>query len=94
MVEDPLGYLTSVGLCPYRGMWFMQPSGLAGQLDPLTFYALSALSLLGLFSVFFGGLIAGNRVLVAAFGLAVGAFIFHSALSHGFPVTMRRSPRW
>jgi hypothetical protein len=85
MVKDPLGYLTSVGLFAYRGTWFMQPSGLAGRLDPLTFYALSALSLLCLFGVFFGGLIAGNKVLVAAFGLPVGAFIFHSALSHGLP---------
>jgi hypothetical protein len=83
MVKDPLGYLTSVGLFAYRGMWFMQPSGLAGQIDPLTFYALSALSLLCLFGVFFGGLIAGNRILVAAFGLAAGVFIFHAALSHG-----------
>jgi hypothetical protein len=30
-------------------------------------------------------LVAGNRVLVAACGLAAGAFIFHSALSHGLP---------
>jgi hypothetical protein len=35
--------------------------------------------------VFFGGLIAGNRVLVAVFGLAVGAFFFYSALSYGLP---------
>jgi hypothetical protein len=85
MVKDPLGYLTSVGLFAYRGMWFMQPSGMAGRLDPLTFYALSALSLFSLLGVFFGGLIAGNRVLVAAFGLAAGVFVFHAALSHGLP---------
>jgi hypothetical protein len=85
MAKDPLGYLTSVGLFAYRGMWFMQPSGLASQIDPMTFYALSALSLLCLFGVFFGGLIAGNRDLVAAFGLAAGVFIFHAALSHGLP---------
>ena len=85
MVNDPLGYLLSVGLFAYRGMWFMQPSGFAGQLDPLTFYALSAISILCLLGVFFGGLIAGNRVLVAAFGLAAGAFAFHAALSHGLP---------
>ena len=84
-VNHPLDYLLSVGLFAYRGMWFMQPSGFAGQLDPLTFYALSAISLVCLLGVFFGGLIAGNRVLVAAFGLAAGAFVFHAALSHGLP---------
>ena len=37
MVKDPLGYLRSVGLFAYRGMWFLQPSGLAGQLYPRPF---------------------------------------------------------
>lgn len=85
VVNDPLNYLLSVGLFAYRGMWFMQPSGLAAQLDPLTFCALSAVSLLCLLGVFFGGLIAGDRILVAAFGLAAVAFFVHAALSHGLP---------
>lgn len=85
IMKDPLGYLESVGLFAYRGMWFMQPSGFAQQLDPLTFYALSALLLLCLLGVFFGGLIAGNRLLVATFGLAAGVFLFNSAFSHGLP---------
>jgi hypothetical protein len=85
VVNHPLDYLASVGLFAYRGIWFMRPSGLAQRLDPMVFYALNALSLLCLLGVFFGGLIAGNRVLVGAFGLAVGAFIFYSALSYGLP---------
>ena len=85
VVNDPLNYLLSVGLFAYRGMWFMQPSGLAAQLDPLTFCALSAVSLLCLLGVFFSGLIAGDRILVAAFGLAAVAFFVHAALSHGLP---------
>jgi hypothetical protein len=47
-----------------------ESSAIDGKTRSLTFYALSALSLLGLFGVFFGGLIAGNRVLIAAFGAA------------------------
>lgn len=84
-VNQPLEYLASVGLFAYRGMWFMQPSGLAGRLDPMVFCALSAFSVLCLLGVFFCGFIAGNRELVAAFGLAVGAFFFYSALSYGLP---------
>ena len=45
-VNQPLEYLTSVGLSAYRGMWFMQPFGLAQRLDPMVFYALNALSFL------------------------------------------------
>ena len=36
-VNQPLEYLASVGLFAYRGMWFMQPSGLAGRFDPMVF---------------------------------------------------------
>jgi hypothetical protein len=32
-----------------------------------------------------GGLIARNKVLIAAFGLSAGAFLFHSALTHAIP---------
>lgn len=84
-INHPLVYLTSIGLFAYRGMWFMQPCGLAAQVDPLGFYGLSALFLLCLLGLFFGGLISGHKVLTATFGLAVLAFILYSALSYGLP---------
>ena len=82
VVEHPLRYLQSVGIFAYRGMWFMRPSGLMLRIEPMTFYALSALSVVCFLAVFFCGLIKGNTLLVAAFGLGVGAFLFHSALTH------------
>jgi hypothetical protein len=48
----------------------------------MTFYVMSALSVLCFLGVFFGGLIARNKVLIAAFGLGAGSFLFYSALSH------------
>jgi hypothetical protein len=83
--NQPLEYLASVGLFAYRGIWFMEPAGVAQRIDPVVFYALNALSLICLLGVFFGGLIVGNKVLVGAFALAVGSFIFYSALSYGLP---------
>jgi hypothetical protein len=85
ITEHPLRYLMSIGGFAYQGMWFMRPSGLATLLQPTTFYVLNAMSLLCFLGVFFGGLIARNSVLVAAFGLGAGAFMFHSALTHALP---------
>ena len=82
VVNDPLRYFSSVGVFAYRGMWFMRPSGIASRLDPMTFYVMSALSVLCFLGVFFGGLVARNKVLIAAFGLGAGSFLFYSALSH------------
>ena len=85
VVNHPLNYLLSIGVFAYRGMWFMQPAGEASHLAPMTFYALSAISVLCFLGVFFGGLVARDKVLVAAFGLGAGAFLFYSALSHAIP---------
>ena len=85
LVDHPLRYLLSIGIFAYRGMWFMQPSGQAAQLNPMTFCALSAISVLCLLGLFLGGLAARNEVLIAGFGLPAGAFIFHSALTHAIP---------
>ena len=72
VTEHPIRYIASIPLFAYKGMWFMQEMGLA-------FNALVLLCFLG---VFFCALIAGNQVLVAAFGLPVGSFLFISAFSH------------
>ncbi len=85
VVNHPLHYLQSIGVFAYRGMWFMEPAGFAAKLDPMTFYALSTILVLVFLGVFFGGLIARNRVLIAAFGLSAGACLFHSALTHAIP---------
>jgi hypothetical protein len=82
IVEHPLRYFSSVGVFAYRGMWFMRPSPLMPRIDPLSFYAFSALSVMCFLGVFFGGLIASNKTLIAAFGLGGGAFLLHSALTH------------
>jgi len=85
IVHDPLLYLQSVGVFAYRGIWFMHPSGLLKDLEPMTFYVLSAISVLCFLGVFLGGLIARNKELIAAFGMGAGAFLFHSALTHAIP---------
>lgn len=85
ILHDPLRYLRSIGVFAYRGIWFMTPSGLLKKLEPMAFYLLSALSALCFLGVFFRGLIAGNRLVIAAFGMGAGAFLFHAALTHAIP---------
>jgi hypothetical protein len=69
IVEHPLRYLQSLGIFAYRGIWFMRPSGPLKLVSPMTFYVL-------------GALMARNKILIAAFGLGAGSFLFHSALTH------------
>jgi hypothetical protein len=63
----------------------MRPSGLLKGLGPIAFYALSAMSVFCFLGVFFWGLWARNKTLIAAFGLGAGAFFFHAALTHAIP---------
>ena len=84
ILHDPLRYAASIGVFAYRGVWFMRPSGIL-RFAPIAFYGLSALSVLCFLGVFFWGVCARNKTLIAAFGLGAGAFLFHAALTHGIP---------
>jgi hypothetical protein len=75
-IENPLRYAASIVIFAYKGMWFIATRAGA------TF---NLVALPCFFGVFFGGLIAGRRVLVAAFGLPAGLFFFIAIFTHALP---------
>ena len=85
VVNHPLNYFQSIGVFAYRGMWFMQPSGFAARLDPVAFYALSAISLLCFLGVFFRRNDRAQQGVDPRTTVRLeqrAPFSFHSALTH------------
>ena len=71
-MRNPLRYIASTAVFAYKGAWFMKRAGALFNL----------VAVMCFFGVFFGALLTGNRVLVAAFGLPVGLFFFISIFTH------------
>jgi hypothetical protein len=77
VIQHPLRYIASVGLFAYKGMWIIPYSG------PLLIAAVfNVMMILCFFGVVLRAILTGNRLLVAAFGLPAGLFLFTSSITH------------
>jgi hypothetical protein len=72
IAEHPGRYIASIGVFAYKGMRFTHRAGIG-------FDIVAILCFLG---VFVWGLVSGNRMLVAAFGLGFGCYLFMSMFTH------------
>jgi hypothetical protein len=82
VLQNPLRYLATIPIYAYKGMWFFQDGGYVSLINTKIVSALNLVTVLSFLGVFFGALIARNQVLVAAFGLAGGLFLFNSMFTH------------
>ena len=83
VAENPLRYIASVGVFAYKAIWCMPRAGALLNLVFITCF----------FGVFFGALFSRNQMLIAAFGLPAGLFLFISFFTHALPrYTMAMTP--
>jgi hypothetical protein len=82
VVENPARYLASIPLFAYKGLWFLSGAGAV----------INLLAVLTFLCIFFAAVLARDRVLLAAFGLAAGLYFFiaiftHALLRYNAPMT-------
>jgi hypothetical protein len=78
VIQHPLRYIATIGVFAYKGMGFMSDPEIAAAIgvDRVILILLNAVAVLCFLGVFLGAVVVGNQVLVAAFGLGAGSFLF------------------
>jgi hypothetical protein len=86
-LNNPDRYVLSCLLFAYRGMWFLDGATLAGghaHVETAVIF-INGIGVVVLIATVLWAVLRRDALLVAAFGLAAGSFLFYSLLTHNIP---------